>query len=107
MASKLNMMTFLLQVQSLADVAERCLRVEPVVAHRLPHSPVLAQLRHTVLREARLRYIPGAIRGVWCTGTPTSECRACCPRTVPFAPDRSLPYSPASWVSFAGFPSVL
>lgn len=26
------------------------LRVEPVVAHRLPHSPVLAQLRHTVLR---------------------------------------------------------
>jgi hypothetical protein len=26
------------------------LRVEPVVSHRLPHSPVLAQLRHTVLR---------------------------------------------------------
>src|ERR1051325_3761763 len=27
------------------------LRVEPVVAHRLPHSPVLADFPHTVLQE--------------------------------------------------------
>ena len=81
-------------------------RVEPVVSHRLPHSPVLAQLRPTVLRGTASLHSQRYPLGFGYRGSDLRVSRLLLPYGS-VAPDRSLPYSPAAWVSFAGLPSVL
>ena len=84
----------------------RIFQVEPVVAHRLPHSPILAQLRPTVLRGTASLHFQRYPLGFGYRGCDLRGSRLLLPHGS-VAPDCSLPYSPAAWVSFAGLPSAL